>query len=127
MCYSVDMTKTTETLADSLRMLADHLDAHPTLVAAMRYALDSIDVFAGDQAEFAALTRELGGTLDNPVTKSADTNYLEASREFGQITLTINVPKTQTCERVVVGQRTVPARVEDIVEWVCPDSFMAPK
>lgn len=81
--------------------------------------------------EFSENVKKLGG-----FNKSADDGYLNATKSFSSgVQLQIYVSKTQTCKRVVVGQKdvpfkdaqliaAVPAHKEDIVKWECPPSFI---
>ncbi|HEY6415288.1 MAG TPA: hypothetical protein VIX41_03590, partial [Acidimicrobiales bacterium] len=68
--------------------------------------------------------------------KDAGEYYLTATRRFGDLELEVNVSKHETCERRVVGTREVEREVypedvqptitkvtEDIVEWVCPETW----
>jgi hypothetical protein len=49
------------------------------------------------------------------------------TRRFGDLELDININKDNSCERVKVGERVIPAqpeRTEPVYEWKCPDSLL---
>jgi hypothetical protein len=119
------MTTPTPTAGDSLRALADHLDKHPDLTPSTM----TWRTYTEDAEKYAMLVRQLGGTIDNPVTKTADNSYMAASRVFGAVTLEVFMPRANACERIQVGTRTEvrPILVETgteevevpIYEWDC--------
>ena len=121
------MTDTpTISTADSLRALADHLDRHPGLDPT---TVPTFYVYAENTETFAGLVRKLGGTITNPVTKTADDYHLGAFRMFGRVRLEVFMPRSTACERVQVGTRTVERPImqqvgtetveEAVYEWEC--------
>lgn len=61
--------------------------------------------------------------------KYSDTTSIGIKKHFGPHSIDVYVPHGQVCERVVVGTRHVEAQVieaydEEIVEWICPPSFL---
>lgn len=104
-------------LHDLADFLANHLDLVP------QYSRVKLNLFADDPAEFKRLSTRLGGYRSKAVVGE----FVEHSRRFGPHTLDVNIHREKTCERVVTGRRTIPARpesVEEIVEWRCPEGLL---
>lgn len=99
-----------------LRALADFLAEHPDVPLPSL----TLNAFVDTKAEIAAIARVA------PWGKNHNGDWFFLTRSFaGTVRLDINVPRGQVCERVVIGQRTVPAHEEDIVEWKCDESLLA--
>lgn len=120
------------TIQQDLRAIADHIDANPGLDISPYIMLF---VFA-TKDNFAEQMRLLGGTINAPAAKSADTKYLNVERKFGRISVQVTVPKEETCERVQVGTLQVERPVvidtgevetvdEPIYEYICPPAWSA--
>lgn len=124
------MTDTyTLTLADSFRDLATWLDEHPDIEAIL--SPPTFYIFSDNEDEFKEVNRELGS-----FTKGSSNHYLDATKKFGRLRVQSTISKELTCERKVVGTRTVKTEVpmeevemveieveEDIIEWVCPETW----
>jgi hypothetical protein len=123
--------------ATGLRAYADFIEAHPTFP--MRYGDDLLNyVWAGSADDFAAAARLLA-----PVRKegAATSSYMTIARDFGGgVVARVAFVKAGTCERVLVGKRTVKRSVpvvpasaemkeieveEDVYEWRCPPILAA--
>jgi hypothetical protein len=111
-----------------LRELADWLEAHPEIDS---FCTADAVLCALDGAEFAQMTRAIGGGA-----KNADEKNIEVIRTLPHgATITVFAPKAQTCRLVQTGERTVERPimvqrgvervVEPIMEWKCPESFLA--
>lgn len=117
---TADSTPRTVTVAESLRQLADFLDAHPEVeIGGTSVCL--LD-YVNTREELAAIAKR--GSWRKVYTS----DYFELHRDFGNgITLQVYTNRANVCRRVVIGQRTVPAvpaqpaHIEDVVEWVCED------
>lgn len=85
--------------------------------------------------EFAGAARALGTFEKNPIG-----NILYLDRKCGAIELSVSIDRAKTCRKIVKGTRVVPAtrrevktyvteaqpeRVEEVVEWECPESILA--
>ena len=119
------------TLTADLRALADYLDAHPVVTSEV-YAPEVyvLPLFA---ERWAAVLADMGS-----FTKSSSAHQLCADRMFGSVKLHAIMDKSDTCERVQVGETAVETRVypddvepemvttmEPIYEWKCPESWMS--
>jgi len=120
------------TLARKLRALADFIETRPECARQFQWTVYSAQIFPPKQ-KWEDVLRELG-TFE----KGSDDAYLEARVELPDGTMFIaNQAKTNTCERVQVGTKTVTKTVpvtdevktieveEPQYEWVCPDSWLA--
>ena len=64
------------------------------------------------------------------VQKMEDEGYIGFARHFGDLRYSVQIARSSICERKVVGKKIVPAKAaveeheEDVVEWVCPPSFL---
>lgn len=123
------MTTASE-FANDLRGLADLYDRQPNLRVP---ANASLHIFVFDKAEMAEQASALGRG-----EKSTDTAFVNLTRRFGSsLKIIIAASHEDVCEKKVVGTRTVTRPVvvdtgktttveEEIVEWICPDSFLSP-
>lgn len=114
----------------SLVQLVEWLKDHPTIP--IPTGLTGVqNIFADSKEAFAAMRRASGFNVKESVG-----DYIVFAQKFGTISLEINCEKKLTCERVKVGQRTLPAvpskvveaipeRVEEIFEWKCNDPILS--
>lgn len=108
-----------------LRLMADWYEANPEMPATDL----TVNLFAHTKDEFLSMRR--AGGLKH---KGECGDWLVFSKSFTNcLRLEVNIKKEKTCSRVKVGQRVVPAqperpatpeRVEDIYEWVCPQTLL---
>jgi len=102
-----------------LQEVVDFITSHPTL----KITGDArFYIFSDSPEEFSYAVRCLGN-----VTKEASGGDLVARAAFGPHTISAFVSQEETCERVVVGTKIIPATEErevEIVEWICPPSFL---
>ena len=118
------MSAAETSFADGLRALADWIDANPGVVDVPEVTLN-VPFF--DREEFTEAVKALGGHRE----KIAHDSYFVVRRTFGEgVQLDVYMPREQVCRKVVLGtrevpERVVPARTEEIVEWVCDDSLLA--
>lgn len=122
---------------ESIELLAAWCDQHPEIPVTCSgpYA----HAFAKDREQLTEWIRALShGAPIGSVRKEAGDAYAGAVRTFGSIELRVLCSRDQVCERIVVGTRPVevpdPEIVaaaplvtidEEIVEWRCPESFLA--
>lgn len=89
-----------------------------------------LNVHCRDRDELVHVVRALAhGAAIGEVRKSetGSSFSMDVRRRFGSVHVRAWVPHRQVCERVVVGARTVPEHVEEVVEWRCPGSLLADK
>jgi hypothetical protein len=122
---------------DGLYEMAQWFEANPDLIpqqSRVRVILDGVAA----KDELAAVSKRLGGKR----TKSTTDSFFWLDRSFGPHTVGIAAWRDEVCEKVTrlvaeeVTERdpellarvpTVTRTVErEVVEWVCPDSFLAP-
>ena len=127
-------TRVAET-AESLRALADFIEANPTIgdrvasAAANDYGGGIFNIWAENAEQMAHLAHQLGGHRE----KRADDSYVDIVRRFGPLRIRVTAPRERVCERRVVGTHTVevpateaqpaqPARTIEVerIEWECP-------
>lgn len=116
-----------------LRELADFLESNPEVHPP--YVGTMLHVFS-DKEEFVGAMRAIG------VGKKVydDTNFIFRKDFRGGVNYSAFIARAQVCEAKVVGTRIIPAvtvpaqpervieeRTEDIIEWECMDSLLAPK
>lgn len=126
------MTTTEMTFSDALRKLADIYEAHPTLEK------PSFSIYASDTRDNAAKT--LRALL--PAEKEYDGQIFRISKKIGPIDLSFVFLRSTVCTPRVIGKRRVeasiipgqiipeqviPAHEEDVIEWACDDSLLAPQ
>ena len=113
---------------DGLRELADFLDEHD--VPELSWQNVRFDIFADDAAGLMERARNLGGAWD----KEEKGDWFVLRRYFGPHCIDINAPRSNVCERVQVGTKTVEkpdpsaplVTVEEpVYEWQCPESLSA--
>jgi 2'-5' RNA ligase len=122
---------------DGLYEMTQWFEANPDLIpqhSRVRVILDGVAA----KDELAALSKRLGGKR----TKSTTDSFFWLDRSFGPHTVGIAAWRDEVCEKVTrlvaeeVTERdpellarvpTVTRTIErEVVEWVCPDSFLAP-
>ena len=116
----------------SLRELADFYEVRPELpLPNSGYNWDLLACGGKEKLAWMA-------TLLKPCEKDFKGVLAKVFRRFGPFKLEAYTLRSNVCERVVVGTRTVPEKIipaqvkeivpeheEDIVEWKCPDSLLA--
>jgi len=96
-----------------------------------RYPPVSLYLFTKDKQLFGQCMKAIG-----TCTKNATEGYLEIRRVEPTFSIEINANRSQVCEKVIVGKKVIPSKPEeiipaepekevDIVEWKCPESFLA--
>ena len=116
------MTDRDSKIADMREML-DYLEARPDVP--MPYLM-SINAFAGAD-DLGKIAKAMGG-VDKDIV--GDSFFLR--RTFGSLSLDVNFPRDEVCERRVVGTKTIAAKAAvpmhevDVYEWDCPPSILAP-
>lgn len=125
-------TSTAQQIAAELRAFADFVETRPNLAEELRYTLDHLNAFCSKET-WPVVLRELGS-----FSKSGSDSFLRANVTFGDfVGVTALIEKTETCERVQVGEREVEREVypddveptiirdtEPIYEWKCPPSWI---
>lgn len=97
----------------SLRDCADFLEQHPAVK--LPVSCVSFNAFVDTKEELAAQARLTSWE------KRWSGEWFSLSKTFGVVTLEINADRSLVCRRVVTGTREVPAKTEEVVEWVCED------
>jgi len=116
----------------TLREIADYLESRP-FDEDLEYGDIYKTVFCRNKAEFGRTVAAAGN-----VEKNAEGNYLDANIMFGYSKLQFTIAKKLTCQRIKVGEKTIPAteeftvpaepeRVEEVYRYECPDSFLSLK
>ena len=108
----------------SARTMLDWLEQHPTYINL--YSTLRVDTFVYSKEELAEAAR-----IMRHADKSVIGDYFTVRKTFGEHTVDVNAPRTEVCRKVVTGTReipeqVVPARTEDIVEWVCDEPLLKP-
>ena len=125
----VDTDIKTATLADDLRKLADFLETQPDVMN--RLIAPTFYLFSYSEDGFRERNAQLG-----TFTKGSNKYSLQAIKKFGRVEIIHDISHTQVCEKKVVGTKSVTRSVpavevemidvteeEEIVEWVCPESW----
>jgi hypothetical protein len=124
-------------LSASLRELADFYDAHPELSAPDWQT--EFTVFNVKKEDLPLYAKAFGSA-----EKYFDEYSFQLQRKFGdKILLRTYSSRETVCERVKIGEKTVPAHVVpakpaeeekyveeavvDVFEWKCPDAILKPK
>lgn len=118
----------------TLREIADYVESRPFDANGHYFHVLGSFFLACKNAEQFGKNVAAAGTVE----KTSDDNNLRAVVKFGDEQFVILVPKDETCQRVKVGERVIPAkeeyttpatekRVEEVFEWKCPKSFLALK
>lgn len=134
------MTK--QEYVNALRELADYVESKTlpdswqywTWGGEETYPVPSLEFSVRDKKTFGEIVSTLG-TFEKVNSDSRIAARVPLSA--GAI-VSVNIAHEQVCEKVVVGKKTVPFRQaflveaveeheEDIVEWKCPESFIALK
>lgn len=125
---------TTKEYADSLRELADFYDLHPEVET----PTSRTAVYATDTKENVVLILRALGSCE----KIYEDSFFKLRKKFNTITLEFVFMRNAVCTPRVVGQREVeaklvperlipseviPAYTEDIIEWDCEESLLAPR
>src|SRR5712672_1151283 len=102
---------------NNVRVLLDWLEGHPTVEVPYDLRNGLLLTSVNTKDELAALAREFGECEKEFVE---DVFYLR--KRFGSVNIYAFVSRSEVCERVVVGTRVIPARVEpervvEEVEW----------
>ena len=90
----------------------------------------SMVAFVPGASELASVAKALGQAY-----KATLPAWFSVGRKFGPISFEISARRENVCRRVVTGTRevpetvvpatTIPAHVEEIFEWECPESLLA--
>ena len=108
---------------DGLRALADWFDANPDVVDNPEVTINH-PCFTREK--FVEASKALGGRRE----KIVEGSYFTVRRTFGEgVHVDVYVARERVCRKVVTGMRDVPetvipARTEEVVEWVCEDSLL---
>jgi hypothetical protein len=127
------MTDDMREFAKGLRGLADwcETDEAEQLEASSSNVI--VNLFAWTKESFTEKAKIFGAAK-----KASDENYLMLQKRFSStVGVDLNGHHSEICERVQVGEREIPevivpaqneqiipARVEPIYEWKCPDSVL---
>lgn len=110
----------------ALRAYADWLEARPELANEIFLPLDGY-LSCDDALDLAQKVRLVGSC-----EKYAASAYFGVRKAFPSGgTIQVYSPRSETCERVQVGEREVPVMgqvgvtTEPVYEWVCPPSILA--
>lgn len=111
------LTEMKRAYIDGLREMADWLERHPEYVVTWNPV--TINLFPADKDDLAEFVRAAGRS-----SKEWTNDWLIVSVAFGPHKIDANLSREQVCRRVVTGTKEIPAqpaRVEEIVEWVCDE------
>lgn len=106
---------------EGLRAVADYLEARPDLPAPY---IGQLHAFP-DPKTLSVVARAMGG-----FQKDHDGKYLTLVKEINSaVSFAVVFASEEVCERVVVGtkevpEKVIPAHVEEIIEWKCPESLL---
>lgn len=127
---SVGLTDQQRTWINDLRALTNFLEAHPALIP--RLGLRVLHPVNNAEA-MRSITRGAGRW-----TKAAYGDWFNLDQSIGVHGISVYAERANVCERHVVGTKAVEVRdpemmkgvpfvtvLEDVVEWVCPDSLLA--
>lgn len=111
---------TREQFLDSLRQALRLFELHPELPTPNSF---NLDVWLYQKEDMASVARQLGS-----VEKEYQDNFFIIRKNLNEhARVDFNIAREEVCERVVVGQQTIPARAEqvvDIVEWHCAEPLL---
>ena len=121
-------------LVGKLRELARIYEENPDVPELYQLTVATEFVFCPTKKEFIAAIRAFGSGKKNSVP--GDEYYGLAFVPDAFPNIQIRGVRASICERVVVGKKTIPAtkemvlpatpeREEEIIEWICPESFLA--
>lgn len=94
----------------------------------------TLDFLVITKNDFGALARALGS-----FTKEASSSYTSVRKQLESgVMVSVSAPREKVCKKIVIGKRKLaaepetiipakPEREEDVVEWECPESFVALK
>lgn len=102
-------------LITGLRDLADFLEQHPQVEGPYNPTLNAF----ADLAQVRAATH-MSGTW----TKEYISNWVAYRKQFGPVTLDLNIDRDQVCRKVQTGTKrvdAVEAHDEPVFEWICDD------
>ena len=118
--------------AESLKLLAEFYDDVPDDFP-VPYVANSFNCYikvfnnkAEQLAQAIKVTQILGG-----IEKEYFDNFAYLKRKFGELELQFVLDRDAVCTRKVVGtkvvpEQTLPARIEEIVEWDCHPLLQPP-
>lgn len=99
-----------------LRALADWIEDSSLPVPGFLH----VYAYVTTAAEFRAAARQMG-----VATKEFSDNYASLVKRFGpSLAYEVYVAREQVCTKIVVGQKVVPERTEELVAWQCSDSLL---
>lgn len=108
-------------LCQGLRELATFLETHHEIPLPPWGV--SITGFVGSRDELRAACRNIG---------TAEKHWYGATlsirKNFGPVSLDIDISREKVCKRVVKGQEWIPPSVghhQDVIEWVCDEPIFA--
>ena len=109
-----------ESYVKGLRDLADYIETTNLDLDSIYEDGLRVDLFFYDQETWRGQSRALGGFRE----KTVEGSFAITRRHFGPHTVEVNISRDKVCDRVLVGEQTIPAtsaRVEPVYEWRCPD------
>lgn len=124
-------------LVEGLRELADFIEAHPELPI-VEEPLVNVEFWCHEnelypwlnlgsvRLRLATAARAMG-----LASKRYTGSYFDVSKEFGDcVKLTFTANRENVCRKVVKEvihhpERVIPAREEEVVEWICDDALLA--
>jgi hypothetical protein len=121
-----DLTDIQQDYVNGLRAAADFFELHPELIKT--WSCYTILVPLNSKEELQEAARVMGG-----FKKTFSDSHVGLLKRFSKtLSMEAYVLRDRICERVVVGQKEVPAQaaipaspahMEDVVEWRCPAEF----
>jgi hypothetical protein len=127
-------------LVEGLRKLADFIEEHPELPISdpeisVEYWIHEPYTFDDDQRSVKERMQVAARALGR-ANKEYYGSYFNLSRKFSEhVKLEFTSDRQEVCRRVVkevvhhpeqiVPQKVLPARTEEVVEWVCDDPILA--
>ena len=126
------MTAQYQDFIDGLRKMADFLEAHQLTKLDGAYG---VNMYARSPEDLREAVRLLGSC-----EKKVNGDYLWFRKHFSPtVYLDVNCNHELVCKRVLKGTKVIPAteaqvievpakpeRVEEVYEWICPDSILRP-
>ena len=109
-----------EPFIQSLRDLANWLDAHPDVPTPASMQVNTF-VLTKDELRAVAKASPAWAKLDFG-------EYMALRHTIGSIEYDINVARGEVCRKVVTGTKVIPAQPEKTVEdfrWVCDDPILS--